>query len=90
VSGSNIPTPLSWSADGAADTLVAGKTGTGADPFEPKVRGVNALNPIEQIATAPHREIMVAKVAAARKTFVEVEIQRMSLGSALTRTVNGW
>ena len=82
--------PFSWSADVAGDIFVAGKTGTPADPSGPNVLGVNALNPIEQMATAPNREIMVAKVAAARKTFAEVEIQRESLGSALTRTVNGW
>ena len=42
------------------------------------------LGPIEQIATAPHVAIMVAKVAAARKTFAEVEIQGESSSSALT------
>jgi hypothetical protein len=73
-----------------ADTFVAGKIGTPADPFGPKVPGVNALNPFEQIAIAPNRAIIVAKVAAAPKTFAEVETQGESLVSALTRTVNGW
>ena len=67
--------PLSWSADVVAVNFVAGKTGTPADPFGLKALGVNALNPIEQMATAPNREIMVVKVAAARKTFAGVEIQ---------------
>ena len=80
--------PLSWSASAIGDTFVAGKIGT--DPFGPKTLGVNALNPFEQIATAPDRAIIVAKVAAARKTFAEVETQGESLVSALTRTVNGW
>jgi hypothetical protein len=48
------------------------------------------LGPIEQIATAPHVATMVAKVAAARKTFAEVEIQGESPSSALTSTVIGW
>jgi hypothetical protein len=80
--------PLSWSAGTIGDTFVGGIIGT--DPFGPKAPGVNALNPFEQIATAPDRAIIVAKVAAAPKIFAEVETQGESLGSALTRTVNGW
>ena len=82
--------PLSWSASATGDTFVARKTGTPADPFAPKVAGRNALNPFEQIATAPDRAMIAAKIAAAPKTLAEVETQGESLGSALTRTVNGW
>ena len=70
--------PLSCAAGVTGDTLVPRKMGMPADP----------LGLIEQIATAPHVAIMVAKVAAARKT--EVEIQGESPSSALTSTVIGW
>jgi len=82
--------PLSWSAGVVAEAFVAGKIRKPANPFEPKFLGVKALNPFEQIATAPNRAIVVANVADTRKTFAEVEIQGESLGSALIRTVNGW
>ena len=81
--------PLSWSASATGGIFVAGKTGTLADPFGPKVLGMNVLNPFEQIATAPDRAIIAVKVAAARRTFAEVETQGESLGSTLSRTVNG-
>ena len=71
--------PLSCAAGVAGDTFVPWKMGMPADP----------LGPIEQIATAPHVAIMVAKVAAAPKTFAEVEIQGESSSSALTSTVIG-
>jgi hypothetical protein len=70
--------------------FVAGEISKPANAFEPKLLGVKAPNPFVQIAIAPNRAIAVANVADARKTFAEVEIQGESLGSALTRTVNGW
>jgi hypothetical protein len=81
--------PLSGLAAAAGVEFVAGKTETPAGAFDSNLRGVNALNPIKQIITAPKRAKNVLKVEIAHKIFAELEVQGASLVSARESTGKG-